>query len=125
MDAATRLAVRARAKGSCEYCHIHEDASVLSHHVEHIVARQHGGSDEPANLALACHHCNEFKGPNLTGIDPESHEITRLFDPRRDVWSEHFRTDDGAIHGLTSVGRTTVQLLRMNESDRVEIRKES
>jgi 5-methylcytosine-specific restriction endonuclease McrA len=57
MDTMTRRTVRTRANGFCEYCHIHEDESVLSHHIEHIIAKQHGGSAELDNLALACHHC--------------------------------------------------------------------
>jgi hypothetical protein len=31
-----------------------------------------GGSDDPDNLALACHHCNLHKGPNLAGVDPRT-----------------------------------------------------
>jgi 5-methylcytosine-specific restriction endonuclease McrA len=71
--------------------------------VEHIVARQHGGSSMQENLAWACHHCNLHKGPNLTGIDPDSNEVVRLFHPRRDRWEEHF-----AVHGPRLVGRTPV-----------------
>jgi len=71
--------------------------------IEHIVARSHGGSDEAENLALACRHCNLHKGPNLSGIDPESSEITRLFHPRRDEWHDHFDTRDGFVHGLTDI----------------------
>jgi len=51
-----------------------------------VVPRQHGGTDDPGNLALACHRCNLRKGPNLTGIDPITGEIVPLFDPRRDRW---------------------------------------
>ena len=29
------------------------------------------------NLALACIDCNLHKGPNLTGIDPETNQVTR------------------------------------------------
>ena len=42
----------------------------FAYHVEHIVA--HGGRDDSENLALACYHCNAHKGPNLSGLDPES-----------------------------------------------------
>lgn len=55
--------------------------------MEHIIARQHGGQTILDNLAWACHRCNRRKGPNLTGIDPSTHEIAPLFHPRRDVWS--------------------------------------
>jgi hypothetical protein len=49
---------------------------------------QHGGGDDADNLALACPDCNLRKGPNLTGIDPETGAVVRLFHPRRDVGSE-------------------------------------
>ena len=71
MDASVRLHVR-RCAGNCyEYCRFPEEyAAFTPFHVEHIVAKQHGGGDYPSNLALACHHCNQHKGPNLSGIDP-------------------------------------------------------
>jgi 5-methylcytosine-specific restriction endonuclease McrA len=52
----------------------------------HIRARQHGGTDDPTNLALACPDCNAHKGPNLVGVDPASGETARLFNPRVDRW---------------------------------------
>jgi len=55
MDAATRDFVRRRAAGRCEYCLLRQEHCDLAHHVEHIVAKQHGGSDDAGNLALACH----------------------------------------------------------------------
>jgi HNH endonuclease len=87
------------------------------------VPRQHGGSDDHRNLAFACHRCNLRKGPNLTGIDPITGDIVPLFDPRRDVWSEHFRFRGPVIDGATAVGRTTVKLLAMNDTRRIERRE--
>jgi 5-methylcytosine-specific restriction endonuclease McrA len=92
--------------------------------VEHIVAKQHGGSDEAANLALACHRCNLRKGPNLTGIDPSTNEIVPLFHPRRDQWDDHFRIRGTRIEGITAVGRATVQVLAMNDARRLSLRLE-
>ena len=91
MDSATRDIVRRRAHNRCEYCLLPQLHSALAHHVEHIVARQHGGADEVDNLALACHRCNLCKGPNLTSIDSVSREVVPLFHPRRDAWEAHFR----------------------------------
>jgi hypothetical protein len=53
MDATTRELVRRRAGERCEYCLLRQEHCDLKHHVEHIIAKQHGGSDDPANLALA------------------------------------------------------------------------
>jgi 5-methylcytosine-specific restriction endonuclease McrA len=69
-DAEVKDLVRQRAGDRCEYCGLRQKHSHLAHHIEHIVAKQHGGTDELGNLALACHRCNLRKGPNLTGIDP-------------------------------------------------------
>ena len=81
MDAATRRLVRSRALHRCEYCTLPQSALPLAtFHVEHIKARQHGGSDDPDNLALACGHCNRHTGPNLTAIDPQTNDIVHLFD---------------------------------------------
>ncbi len=48
----TREFVRQRAAGACEYCALPEYASVLPHQIDHIVGRQHRGSDEVDNLCL-------------------------------------------------------------------------
>jgi hypothetical protein len=115
--------VRERAGGRCEYCRLSEAISPVAHVVDHVRARQHHGPTEPANLALACVFCNRFKGPNLSGIDPKSDEITRLFDPRADVWDAHFSMIAGRIVGVTPIGRATVDVLQMNDSLRVAVRQ--
>src|SRR6478672_4318734 len=94
----------------------------FAYHVEHIVARQHGGRDDSGNLALACYHCNAYKGPNLSGLDPESGALFRLFHPRQDQWDEHFERNGVLIVGRTAVGRATVGLLKMNAADRRRLR---
>lgn len=96
----------------------------MRHHVEHVVARKHGGSDEAENLALACHRCNLHKEPNLTGVDPLSGEIVLLFHPRYDRWEEHFKLAGTRIEGSTAMGRATVQVLGMNTARRLELREE-
>ena len=123
MDAASRRWVIERARYRCEYCRLHQQHQPLvSFHIEHIIARQHSRDDSPENLALACQRCNLRKGANLTGLDPETGQLTRLFHPRQDRWIEHFEFRDGYIVGLTAVGRTTAALLQMNTPDRVELR---
>ncbi len=124
MEAAAREFVRQRAGGRCEYCLLRQEHSELTHHVEHIVSKQHGGSDAFDNLALACHRCNFRKGPNLTGIDPATREVVRLFHPRRDRWAEHLLRQGVRIEGITAVGRATVQVLAMNDARRLELRAE-
>lgn len=126
MDAETRKFVRERANDQCEYCRVRQRYYPdFAFHVEHIVAKQHGGSDDRDNLALACHLCNSRKGPNLSGLDPETDELTRLFNPRTDVWEEQFRLEeDGELVGLTPIGRATAYVLGMNSEIRIRIRRE-
>jgi len=55
ISAQIRAQVRQRAQNACEYCHLHQDDSPLAAlHVEHIIPKIHGGSDDVENLALAC-----------------------------------------------------------------------
>lgn len=93
-------------------------------HLEHVVAQQHRGGDAPSNLAFACHRCNCFKGTNLTGIDPTSRKITRLFHPRRHKWSRHFEWSGAILIGKTAIGRTTVVVLQINDPESVREREE-
>jgi HNH endonuclease len=123
MDSAISQLVRQRAGQRCEYCRLPQSASALRFHIEHIIARQHGGTDDPANLALACPECNYQKGPNLSSIDPDTGKVTPLFHPRRDQWAEHFVRDDARIVGKSPTGRTTVWLLEMNTGDRLRWRE--
>ena len=124
MDAALRNAVRHRAQFRCEYCLLPEAyAPVTPFQIEHIIARQHGGRTAPSNLALACHHDNLHKGPNLTGIDPVTRKLVRLFHPRRMKWARHFRWDGPLLVGRTPVGRATIAVLQMNHEDRINLRQ--
>jgi len=123
MDARLRQLIRQRAKNGCEYCRLLQEQEPLAFHIEHITPRQHGGKDTMENLALACHHCNLPKGTNLSGLDPKTGKLTRLFHPRLDDWEEHFTNRDGAIIGLSAIGRTTTTLLRMNEDGRLQLRE--
>jgi hypothetical protein len=125
MDASTRDFVRRRAGDRCEYCHMPQGATpFIPFHVEHIIARQHLDSwhENPEGLAYACDRCNAFKGPNLSTIDPDTGDKIDVFDPRNDVWSDHFALSGGRILGLTPKGRATARLLNMNDSRRIELR---
>ena len=123
MDAATREQVRRRAEDRCEYCGLPQEAlPVAAFHIEHVIAKQHGGTDDLSNLALACFHCNQHKGPNLAGIDPETAQMTSLFNPRTQLWREHFALQGIEIIGLTPTGRTTVRALAMNSDLQKQLR---
>jgi hypothetical protein len=112
-----------RARARCEYCQLPSAFHPAPFQIDHIIARQHGGTDAVDNLALACIHCNRFKGPNIAGVDPDSGEIVRLFDPRRDAWTEHFMWDGPELKALTQIGRVTISLLVVNDPEVVTVRK--
>ncbi len=123
MDAKLRAAVRERAAERCEYCQRRQaDSPLVPLQIEHIVPRKHGGGDHSDNLALACAECNLHKGSDLTGIDPDTGQITPLFDPRRQRWGEHFSWDGLRILGTTAVGRTTARVLELNSPERLRVR---
>ena len=124
MPSPLRQLVRDRAGGQCEYCRLPDFAAPASaFHVEHIIAKQHGGSDEFENRAWSCNRCNFSKGPNLSGKDPLTDNVVRLFDPRRQAWNRHFEWLGGLLVGRTQTGRATIAVLDMNDPQRVELRQ--
>jgi 5-methylcytosine-specific restriction endonuclease McrA len=119
IPAAMRKQVSDRAQNKCEYCLLHQDFSIFTHEVDHIIAQKHGGSTTLANLALSCLSCNRHKGTDLTSIDPMTGEIIPLYNPRNQAWDAHFQIKDGYVVGTTPVGRTTIYLLAVNAPNRV------
>jgi len=120
---ALRLHVRERAQGRWEYCRLPEDADFVGFELDHVIANQHGGATESGNLAYACLDCNKRKGPNIASIDPQSGQLTPLYNPRTKKWEEHFQFNaDGTISGQTLAGRATVRLLEFNDPERVQER---
>jgi hypothetical protein len=122
MKAALRRLVWQRAGNRCEYCLMHQDHDALPHHVDHIIAQKHHGLTAESNLALACANCSLGKGSNIAAIDRTSKQLTRLFHPRTDRWTEHFRWSGAKLRGRSSVGRVTIAVLNINQPDRVAIR---
>ncbi|MBI1832284.1 MAG: HNH endonuclease [Planctomycetes bacterium] len=122
MNSGLRRLVRRRAGDRCEYCRMHQyDDPALTFHVEHIIAKQHGGSDSRSNLAWSCHKCNRAKGPNLSGL--VGNDIVPLFHPRRQKWSRHFRWSGARIRGKTKTGKATVAVLNLNAPERIALRQ--
>ena len=91
-------------------------------HVEHI---HPGGGDNLDNLCLACPNCNLSKATAVTAVDPETGEEAPLFNPRTQIWDEHFEwADDYAlILGVTLIGRATVTCFKMNRPRMVLTRR--
>jgi hypothetical protein len=103
-----RVAVQARRR--CGYCLTTEQIVGTPMEIDHIIPESLGGQTEEDNLWLACSLCNDHKGDRIAALDPVSGELVRLFDPRHQVWTEHFTWGSVGerIVGLTPVGRATV-----------------
>jgi len=123
MDAALERQVRQRAGGRCEYCRLPQAGSRVPFEIDHIIARKHGGRATAGNLAISCYYCNVQEGPNLTGLDPATGKVTRLYHPRQHKWSYHFRFGGSMLIGRTTIGRTTIEVLRMNHPQLVALRE--
>jgi hypothetical protein len=112
----TRERVRRRANYLCEYCHTAELWQYVQFTIDHIIPPSRGGTDSEDNFALACFHCNRHKGTHVTAVDPAASEEVALFNPRQQLWAEHFiwSADGLQIIGLTASGRATIVLLELN-----------
>jgi hypothetical protein len=113
-----------RADGRCEYCHLPQACHRAPFQIDHVIAEQHGGKTTSENLAVSCLRCNKRKGPNVAGVTPDTGEIVRLFNPRTDTWTEHFRWEHAVLVGLTPIGRATIVVLAINHPSAIGVREE-
>ena len=120
-----RERVRADAQNRCGYCLSQQRYVLGVLEIDHIVPKAAGGSDDEENLWLACRLCNSHKGAQIEAKDPVTRRATKLFNPRLQSWSQHFRwIDDGIlIEGKTDVGRATVIALQLNNPYAVTVRQ--
>lgn len=119
-----RRVVIARAGNRCEYCRLSQQGQAATFHVDHVVPIAHDGPTMLENLALACVACSLYKGSKLEAFDPQSGELVPLFNPRKQIWEEHFGWEGEQITGRSDIGRATVEALRMNRPIMVAIRAE-
>ncbi len=115
-----------RAGHACEYCRLPTRGQVARFPPDHIIPRILGGATVLENLALACPHCNGHKWMHTTGQDPVSGESVPLFNPRTQVWKEHFAWSSvkrSELVGKTPCGRATIDRLELNHPDLVAIRE--
>lgn len=118
-----RNIIRSWAGGCCEYCRVAESERLSKFQIDHIIPIKHGGSDDLDNLCLACLKCNAYKGPNVAALDPQTGDATKLYNPRRQIWQEHFHlAPDATLTGMSAEGRATILVLRINDESRVKQR---
>jgi hypothetical protein len=118
--------VREAARNRCGYCLSPQHLVMARLEIEHIIPLARQGSNDESNLWLACPLCNRYKSDKIVAIDPETKTEVPLFNPRTQVWHEHFQwADDGIrIIGLTPIGRATVLALHLSDDpDALEVRR--
>jgi predicted restriction endonuclease len=64
--------------------------------VDHIKPTKHGGTDDPDNLALACHSCNLYKGATDCNSIDQAKEIIHQKKRQAQDWYEKFVLKRGA-----------------------------
>lgn len=102
---------------------MHQALQGATFHVEHIVPRTAGGSDDLENLAWACPSCNLHKSDRVSVQPPVLDHPVKLFNPRTDTWTAHFEWDDYSIEGKSDVGIATIAVLDLNHERRIKIRQ--
>jgi hypothetical protein len=117
--------IRQAANNRCGYCLSHQRYTMSKLEIEHIFPQSEGGSDDEQNLWLACGLCNGYKSDQTEAFDEQTQTTVPLFNPRTQIWSEHFdwSLDGIEIIGLTAIGRVTVKALQMNNEIAVEVRR--
>lgn len=110
-----RRRVRDAAQYRCGYCLRSEELTGERMTIEHIHPQSRGGPSSEENLWLACRRCNEL----THALDPATGKRTRFFNPRTQLWHEHFGWDESGalIRGLTPAGRVTVTALQLNNPE--------
>jgi 5-methylcytosine-specific restriction endonuclease McrA len=113
-----------RAKGCCEYCFAQQKFSMDTFSIEHVFPKSRGGSDDFNNLALSCQGCNACKSNRTEVIDPETKQTVPFYNPRTDIWADHFVWSEDYINliGLTPTGRGTIAALQLNRPGNQNLR---
>lgn len=120
-----REIVRRRAQNLCEYCLSQMSLTGQDFTIDHIIPESEGGTNNLDNLCLCCFWCNNFKKSQTKQTDLLTNKSVRLFNPRFDLWREHFRWSPTKtrVIGRTPVGRVTATALRLNRETLVLARR--
>ena len=109
--------VREAAGDRCGYCRCPQHLVYVPLEVDHIIPIAFGGSDDEANLWLACPICNRHKSDKSAARDRRSGALVPLFNPRTRLWVDHFQWSEYGllVEGRTAIGRATVVALHLND----------
>jgi hypothetical protein len=74
--------------------------------------------DARSNLTELIHRLT----PGTEVLITQNEEPERLFNPRTQIWADHFELCGPLIVGRTGAGRNTVRVLSMNAGQRLQLR---
>lgn len=120
-----RQRLEKQAQNRCGYCQSQQQYVLGKLEIDHIIPVAAGGGNDEENLWLACRLCNSYKSTQIEATDPLSGKPVRLFNPRQQIWTDHFAWSDTSdqIIGLTPCGRATVIALQLNNVVAVMVRR--
>ena len=109
----------------CAYCQSSESLMAVTFEIEHIIPQSAGGATGLENLCLACPPCNRNKASRQMGIDPETNESIRFFNPQTDRWLDHFQWNQNftELIARTKIGKVTITSLQMNRLQLINARE--
>lgn len=124
ISASLRRRVIETAQNRCGYCLMPAEYVYAPMEIDHLWPLTLGGTDDETNLWLACPRCNLYKSSQTQGLDPQTNLKALLFNPREQIWAEHFHwnVEKTKIIGLTPTGRATVDALQLNLEEAVAFR---
>ncbi|WP_210456371.1 HNH endonuclease [Pantoea ananatis] len=104
--------------GKCAYCGVHVTSPSIDHFVPKYLSKDL--SVDINNLIMSCATCNAHKSNQF----PESEDgEPLLLHPIFDNWKDHIiELDNGYLQGITHQGEATIETLRLNRPNLVEIR---
>ncbi len=113
-----RREIAERAGDKCAYCLTPEWILLAGCEVDHVISRKHGGITDASNLAFSCARCNRAKGSDVGSIVTTIGQYCRLFNPRIDLWKEHFAIEGSQLGAKTDVALVTIKMLHLNDPER-------
>jgi hypothetical protein len=124
MNKSLRKRIKERANYLCEYCLSPERFCPSYFEGDHIRPQSEGGNDSFENFANACGGCNNNKSNATHSIDPLTGKSVALYNPRVHTWGNHFCWDESStlIIGLSPIGRATIQKLKLNRNEVINLR---
>lgn len=117
--------IRQQAGERCGYCRSHQRYVLGLLEIHHIIPVAGGGTNAEGNLWLACRLCNSYKSTQVDGFDLSTGQTVKLFNPRSQLWVEHFHWNEHGdqIGGVTACDRVTVTALQLNNVLAVTVRR--